>query len=172
MVLLGIILLLLGVAVGVVSVVAAQSSTATVHVEALGLQRDAHALELFIAGAVAVLLFCIGWAILAARARRRARIRRDERERERLADVERAAEAERTEHERRIEEGGLRHEDLQRREDALLERENAVTAREQEVARLEGHYGQGARPSATEGNVAEGTAEWADETDTRDQGRP
>lgn len=171
MVLLGIILLLLGVAVGVVAVIAAQSTTATVHVEALGLQRDAHALELFVAGAVAVLLFCIGWAILAARARRRARLRREEREQERLADVERAAEAERTEHERRLEEGGLHHEALQRREDALLERENAVSAREQEVARLEGHYGQGVHPSVAEGHVAEGTAGWADETDTPDQGR-
>jgi flagellar biosynthesis/type III secretory pathway M-ring protein FliF/YscJ len=179
MVLLGIILLLLGVAVGVVSIIAAQSATGLVHVAAFGFQRDAHAIELFVAGAVAVLLFCIGWAILAARARRRARIRRDEREQERIADVERAAEAERTEHERRLEEGGLRNEDLQRREDELVERENAADAREQEVARLEAAYREKVGPSRADvvtgraqGNVAEGTAHWVDDgTDNPDAPR-
>jgi hypothetical protein len=170
MVLLGIILLLLGVAVGVVSVVAAQSSTGLVHLQAFGLQRDAHAVELCVTGALAVLLFCIGWALLAARARRRARVRRDEREQERIADVERSAEAERTEHARRLEERGLRHEDLQQREDALVEREDTVNAREQEVARLEAAYRERVGPSVAdvvtgraEGNVAQGTAQWADD---------
>lgn len=178
MVLLGIILLLLGVAVGVVAVTAAQS-TGLVHMAAFGLQRDSRPIELIIAGAVAVLLFCLGWALLAARARRRARVRRDERERERLADVERAAEAERTEHERRLEEAGLRQEDLQRREDDLAERETAVDAREREVARLEAAYREKVGPSVAdvvtgraEGNVAEGTAQWADNsTDNPDTPR-
>lgn len=169
MVLLGFILVLLGIAVALVSVTAAQSQPQTVHLEAFGLQRDASTMELVIAGALAVLLFCLGWAAIASRARRRARIRRDEREEERMADLERAAEAERTEHERRLEDAGLRNEDLQRREDDLAERSRALDGREHEVGRLEAAYRDKVGPSVAdvvtgraEGRVSEGTATWTD----------
>lgn len=181
MVLLGIILLVIGAALAALALTGALASTSTVHLEAFGLQRDSAPVELVIVGGVAVLLFCIGWAAIASRARRVARTRRERREEERLADVERAAESERTEHARRMEEAGLRDEDFTRRESELAARHEELTtrhdelaAREQDLSRREAEYRQQVGPSVAdvvtgraEGNVADGTAEWVDDgTDT------
>ncbi|WP_347350734.1 hypothetical protein [Intrasporangium sp.] len=178
MVLAGLILMALGVLVGAVSIVAAKGAAGPVHVDAFGLQRDASALELVIVGGVAVLLFCLGWAAIAGRARHRTRIRRQQREEERLADVERAASAERTEHERRMQEGGVRDEDLKRREAELVARDKALVARqdqldlrEQHLDRRETEWRSQVRPSVADvvtgrakGSVAEGTAQWVDDS--------
>ncbi|MDN5797792.1 MAG: hypothetical protein L0H79_18880 [Intrasporangium sp.] len=188
MVLSGLILMALGIVVGAVAAVGAYGATGPVHVEAFGLQRDASALELVIGGGIAVLLFCLGWAALTSRVRHRTRLRREQREEERLADVERASAAERTEHERRMEEAGLRDEDLRRREselaardkeaddrlgarqDELAARQEQLEAREGELARREAQWRQQVGPSVADvvtgrakGAVSEGTAEWVDD---------
>lgn len=170
MVLFGLILLILGAVIGVIAVVTTLGTTTTVHLEAVGVQRDATALELVIAGGIAVLLVALGWAVLASRARRRVRIRREQREEERLADVERAADAERTEHQRRMEEAGLRDEDLKRREAELTARHEELESRDQDLSRREAAWRQQVGPSVADvvagraqGNVSKGTAEWVDD---------
>src|SRR4051795_5410757 len=75
MALLGVILLLVGAGVGVVAYLATHAAPGTVAVTAFGFSRNATPLELVIYGAVAVLLFAIGWAMISAAARRRARLR-------------------------------------------------------------------------------------------------
>lgn len=174
MILLGIILLLLGAGLGTATFLGVRDETGTVQLEALGFSRASQPLELVALGAIAMLLFALGWALVAASARRRARIRRDERETERLADLERTAEADRAEQERRFEEASLRDEDLRSRETRLDAWAQELDAREQEVARLEQAYQERVGPSVAdvvtgraEGSVAEGTAHWAHTTPRR-----
>ena len=174
MILLGIILLLLGAGLGTATFLGVRDETGTVQLEALGFSRASQPLELVALGAIAMLLFALGWALVAASARRRARIRRDEREAERLADLERTAEADRAEQERRFEEASLRDEDLRSRETRLDAWAQELDAREQEVARLEQAYQERVGPSVAdvvtgraEGSVAEGTAHWAHTTPRR-----
>lgn len=174
MVLLGIILLLLGAGLGAATFLGVRDETGTVHLEALGFSRESTPLELVALGAIAMLLLALGWALVAASARRRARIRREERERERLADLERTAEADRVEQERRFEEASLRDEDLRGREHRLDAWAEQLDAREREVARLEQAYQERVGPSVAdvvtgraEGSVSEGTAHWAHTTPRR-----
>lgn len=190
MALLGVILLLLGAAVGVLTYVATHPATTTVAITALGLTRNATPFELVLYGAVAMLLLALGWALLAAAARRRARLRREEKERARLAEVEEGAEATRREHEQRLQEAGLRDEDLRRREnelsarhDGLDTREAELGHREQEVSAREAELREREQPSVADvvtgrahGNVHEGTASWhpeggdADRDETASEG--
>ncbi|HET7397415.1 MAG TPA: hypothetical protein VFJ94_02740 [Intrasporangium sp.] len=179
MILLGLLLILLAVGVGAVTTAAATSQSATTRVAMFGLERNAHLIELVVAGALTVLLFALGWALVSAALRRRARVRREERASERVAEAERAAESARLEHERRLEEAGLRDEDLRRRESALDERQDRLDARERELDRLEAAYREKVGPSVAdvvtgraEGNVREGTATWSDETPRQDPTRP
>ncbi|WP_374970736.1 hypothetical protein [Terrabacter sp. BE26] len=165
MALLGVILLLLGVAVGVVAYVATHAATAVVPVTALGLTRNASPLELVLYGVVAMLLFALGWALLSAAARRRVRVRREEKERARIAEIEEGAEATRREHEDRLREAGLRDEDLRRRENELAARHEGLDTREAELADRESRLRE--QPSVAdvvtgraEGSVHEGTASW------------
>lgn len=174
MILLGIILLLLGAGLGTATFLGVRDETGTVQLEALGFSRASQPLELVALGAIAMLLFALGWALVAASARRRARIRRDERETERLADLERTADADRAEQERRFEEASLRDEDLRSRETRLDAWAQELDAREQDVARLEQAYQERVGPSVAdvvtgraEGSVAEGTAHWAHTTPRR-----
>jgi hypothetical protein len=174
MALLGIILLLLGAGLGTAAFLGVRDETGTVQLEALGFSRASEPLELVAIGAIAMLLFALGWSLIAAGARRRARIRRDEREAERLADLERTAEADRLEQERRFEEASLRDEDLRSRENRLDGWAQELDAREQEVARLEQAYRERVGPSVAdvvtgraEGSVSEGTAHWAHTTPRR-----
>ena len=174
MALLGIILLVLGAGVGIAAFLGVRDETGTVQLQALGFSRDSQPLELVAVGAIAMLLCALGWALVAAAARRRARIRRDEREAERLADLERTAEADRVEQERRFEEASLRDEDLRSRESRLDEWAKELDTREREVARLEDAYKQRVDPSVAdvvtgraEGSVSEGTAHWAHTTPRR-----
>jgi len=174
MVLLGIILLLLGAGLGIAAFLGVRDETGTVQLQALGFSRDSHPLELVAVGAIAMLLVALGWALVAAAARRRARIRRDEREAERLAGLERTAEADRLEQERRFDDASLRDEDLRSRESRLDEWAEELDAREREVARLEDAYKQRVDPSVAdvvtgraEGSVSEGTAHWAHTTPRR-----
>lgn len=174
MALLGVILLLLGAAVGVLTYVATHPATTKVAITALGLTRDATPFELVLYGAVAMLLLALGWALLSAAARRRARLRREEKEQARLAEVEENAEATRREHEQRLEEAGLRDEDLQRRENELAARHEGLDTREaelghreQEVSLREAELREREQPSVADvvtgrahGNVHEGTASW------------
>ncbi|HSU73680.1 MAG TPA: hypothetical protein VLI66_01990 [Terrabacter sp.] len=167
MALLGVILLLLGVAVGVVAYVATHAATAVVPVTALGLTRNASPLELVLYGVVAMLLFALGWALLSAAARRRARLRREEKERARIAEIEEGAEATRREHEDRLHEAGLRDEDLRRRENELAARHEGLDTREAELADRESRLTEREQPSVAdvvtgraEGSVHEGTASW------------
>lgn len=171
MVLLGLILVILGAGLGALAFVGARGGAGTVHIEALGFTREAPPVEIFVIGVVAMLLVALGWALLAASARRRARARRADREAERIADLEDAAESERREHERRFEEASMRDDDFRRREEALAARAADLDAREREVARLEAAYRETVSPSVAdvvtgraEGNVTAGTAHWSHTT--------
>lgn len=180
MALLGVILLLLGAAVGVLTYVATHPATTTVAITALGLTRNATPFELVLYGAAAMLLLALGWAALSAAARRRVRLRREEKERARLAEVEEGAEATRREHEQRLQEAGLRDEDLRRRENELSARHEGLDTREaelghreQEVSAREAELREREQPSVADvvtgrahGNVHEGTASWHPEGDT------
>ena len=181
MALLGVILLLLGAAVGVLAYVATHPATTTVAVTALGLTRDASPFELVLYGAVAMLLLALGWALLSAAARRRARLRREEKERARVAEIEENAATARREHEERLQDAGLRDEDLRRRENELSARhegldtrEAELAHREEEVSLREAELREREQPSVADvvtgrahGNVHEGTASWHPEgTDT------
>ncbi|WP_076263566.1 hypothetical protein [Intrasporangium flavum] len=170
MALLGVVLLLLGIGAGATAFVAARSTAATLTVTAFGFSRNATALELVAYGAIALLLFALGWALLARSARRRARSRREERDAARLAEVQDTAEADRLEHERRFEEAGLRDDDLRRREDQLAARHEGLDTREAELERREAEWREREGPSRAdvvtgraEGSVADGTARWAEE---------
>ena len=135
MALLGVILLLAGIGAGVYAYVGTHAETATTTVTALGFSREATPLELVGFGALAVLLFAIGWALLSASARRRARARRVAREDSRVGELEERSESDRLEHERRFEEAGLRDEDLRRREAELAARHEGLNQREAELDR-------------------------------------
>src|SRR6478752_7258492 len=69
MALLGVVLLLLGIGAGATAFVAARSTASTLTVTAFGFSRNVTALELVLYGAIALLLFALGWALLAASAR-------------------------------------------------------------------------------------------------------
>src|SRR4051794_3502347 len=170
MALLGVILLLLGAVVAVVTYLATHAAAGTVSVSAFGFSRNATPLELAIYGAAAVLLIALGWALLSAAARRRVRRRREEKEAARLAEVEEKAEAARHEHEGRFEEAGRRDEDLRRRESELAARHEGLDTREAELSRREAELREHQRPSVADvvtgradGNVHDGTASWTDD---------
>lgn len=174
MVLLGLVLLLVGAGLGTAAFLGVRDETATVSLEALGFSRDAQPLELLLLGAAAMFLVALGWALMAAAARRRARLRRDQREAERLAELERVAESDRAEQERRFEDASLRDEDLRQRESHLDAWAKELDAREREVARLEEARRQQVSPSVAdvvtgraEGSVSEGTAQWSQSTPRR-----
>lgn len=186
MILLGLILLIVGAGVGTVAFLGVRGETSTVTLSAFGFSRAAQPLEIFVIGVVAALLLCLGWALVAAALRRRSRARREEREQERIRTVEREAETVRVEHERRLEEAGLRDEDFQRREDEIdrrrgdLDRRGGdLDAREAEVARLEAAYREKVGPSVAdvvtgraEGRVSDGSAHWNDPTAPAAETRP
>lgn len=170
MALLGVILLLGGAGVGVVSYLATHAAAGTVAVTAFGFTRNATPLELVVYGAAAVLLFALGWAMVSAAARRRARLRREDKEATRVTELEENAEAARLDHERRFQEAGLRDEDLRRRESELSARHEGLDTREAELSRREAEWREREGPSVADvvtgradGSVNEGTASWADE---------
>ena len=169
MILIGVVLLIIGAGAGAVAFVGARGQTSRTELSAFGFSREVAPLEILIIGALAALLFCIGWAVVAASLRRRARRRREDRERERVAGIQREAEGARVDHERRFDEAGLRDEDFRRREDELDARHQSLDAREQEIARLESAYKEKVTPSVADvvtgraaGRVSEGTAAWTD----------
>ena len=133
MALLGVILLLAGIGAGAFAYIGTHAATGTTTVTAFGFSRSATPLELVAYGAVAVLLFALGWALLSASARRRARLRRDERDSARVAELEDRLESERLEHERKLEEAGLREDDLRRREQQVAARHEGLDQREAEL---------------------------------------
>ncbi len=133
MVVLGVLLLLIGVGGGVLAAVAARNGSGNVTVEALGFTHRAGVLEVAVYGAAVALVFCLGWALVAAAARRRGRAKREEREREHIATVERRARADKDELERRFEEAGRRDEDFTRREKELSARHDGLDSREREL---------------------------------------
>ena len=170
MALLGVILLLVGAGVGVVSYLATHAAAGTVAVTAFGFTRNATPLELVVYGAAAVLLFALGWALVSAAARRRARLRREEKEAARVTELEENAEAARLDHERHLQEAGLRDEDLRRRESELSARHEGLDTREAELSRREAEWREREGPSVADvvtgradGSVNDGTASWADE---------
>lgn len=170
MALLGVILLLVGAGVGVVSYLATHAAAGTVAVTAFGFTRNATPLELVVYGAAAVLLFALGWAMVSAAARRRARLRREDKEATHVTELEENAEAARLDHERRFQEAGLRDEDLRRRESELSARHEGLDTREAELSRREAEWREREGPSVADvvtgradGSVNEGTASWADE---------
>ena len=140
MVLLGVILMLLGAGTGVVAYLAARGAASTVTATAFGFSRNVTAVELVIYGAVAVLLFALGWAMLSAAARRRVRRRREDKESARLTEVEEDADTARRNHERELQEAGLREEDLRRRENELAARHEGLDTREAELTRREAEW--------------------------------
>lgn len=137
MALLGVILLLLGAGAGVVAYLATRGEAGTVAVTAFGFSRNATAVELMLYGAVTVLLFALGWALLSAAARRRVRQRREEKGAVRVSELEAKTEDVRRDHERRLDQAGLRDEDLRRREDELAARHEGLNTREAELDRRE-----------------------------------
>ena len=185
MILIGIVILLVGVGAGAVTYLATAGRDGSIAVEALGFTRNASAIELAAYGVVAALIFCIGWALIAAGLRRRGRVKRDERERVRIDELERRAAAERADNERRFEEAGRRDEDLKRRDDDLGRREREVSVRhdrldtreqqvsqaEQTLTRRQEEFEEQLRPSVADvvagrakGSVHDGTAEWVGPT--------
>lgn len=174
MILLGLILIVLGAALGLVTYLAATPSSQTVELSEFGFTRASGPLELLVIGAVAVLLVWLGWAALSATMRRRARLRREEREQERYAELERTHADYRTETDRRFDEARLRDEDFARREEQLQTRQAEIELREQELSRRETAWRDREGPSVAdvvtgraEGRVSDGTAEWADDGSTR-----
>src|SRR5215204_6205280 len=111
MALIGVILLLIGAGAAVATYIGARAASGTIALTAFGFTRNVSPLELAIYAAVAVLLIALGWALIAAAARRRARARREDKEAARLAEVEERAESRRLDQDRRLEQGGLRDED-------------------------------------------------------------
>jgi hypothetical protein len=175
MALIGVILLLIGAGAAVVTYIGAQAAGGTIALTALGFTRTVSPLELAAYAAIAVLLIALGWALLASAARRRARARREDKEAARLAEVEEKAETARLDSERRIEEAGLRDEDLRRRESQLNTRDEELGSREAELSRREAEWRERQGPSVAdvvtgraEGNVHEGTASWTDGADRTD----
>ena len=140
MALLGVILLLLGAGAGVVAYLATRGQAGTVAVTAFGFSRNATPVELMLYGAVTVLLFALGWALLSAAARRRVRQRREEKSEARVTELEEKTEDVRRHHERRLDEAGLRDEDLRRREDELAARHEGLNTREAELDRREAEW--------------------------------
>ena len=173
MALLGVILMLLGAGAGVVTYLATHAAAGTIAISAFGFTRNATALELAVYGAVAVLLFALGWALVSAAARRRVRVRRENKEAARLTEVEENADAARRDHERQLHEASLRDEDLRRRESELAARHEGLDTREAELERREAEWRDREGPSVAdvvtgraEGNVHDGTASWSDESRT------
>ena len=171
MALLGVILMLVGAGAGVVTYLATHAAAGTVAVSAFGFTRNATALELVIYGAVAVLLFALGWALVSAAARRRVRVRREGKEAARLTETARR------DHERQLQEASLRDEDLRRRESELAARHEGLDTREAELERREAEWREREGPSVAdvvtgraEGNVHEGTASWSDEPGSAGEG--
>lgn len=181
MILLGIVVLLIGVGAGAVTYLATGGRSGTIAVEALGFTRTASAIELAAYGLVAALVFCLGWALIAAGLRRRGRVKRDERERERVDALERRAAADRADSDRRFEEAGRRDEDLSRRDSEIGRREREVSVRhdrldareqqlsrdEQQLTRRQEEFEERLKPSVADvvagraaGSVHDGTAEW------------
>jgi|SRR6478735_6365722 len=170
MALVGVILLLIGAGAAVVTYIGAQAAGGTIALSALGFSRTVSPLELAIYAGAAVLLIALGWALLSAAARRRVRARREQKESARIAEVEEKSETARLEHERRIEEAGLRDDDLRRREGELTSRHEELDSRESELARREAEWRERQDPSVAdvvtgraEGNVHDGTASWTDD---------
>lgn len=174
MALLGVILLLLGAGAGVVAYLATRGGAGTVAVTALGFSRNATPLELMLYGAVTVLLFALGWALLSAAARRRVRQRREEKGEARVTELEDKAEDIRRDHERRLDDAGLRDEDLRRREDQLAARHEGLDKREAELDRRESEWREReGRSVADVERPAETGASRRDELDERaDHGDP
>jgi hypothetical protein len=171
MALLGVILLLAGIGAGVFSYVGTHGASGTTAVTAFGFSREATPLELVAYGAIAVLLFAVGWALLAASARRRARMRREQREGARVTELEDRMESDRLEHDRRLEEAGLQEQDLRRREAELAARHEGLDQREAELTRREADWRERQGPSVADvvtgratGRVSDGTATWANAT--------
>jgi hypothetical protein len=169
MALLGVILLLIGVGAGVIAYLATRDATGTTAISAFGFSRNVTPHELLIYGAVAMLLFALGWALISAAARRRARLRREEKERARRTEMEDDAEAARLDHERRLSDAGQRDEDLRRRDSELAARHEGLDAREAELSRREHEWRERQGPSVADvvtgrahGSVREGTASWSD----------
>ena len=174
MAVIGVVLLLIGAGAAVLTYIGAQAAGGTIALTALGFTRNVSPVELALYAAVSVLLLALGWALLSAAARRRARARREEKEGARLAEVEEKAETARLEQERRVEDAGLRDEDLRRRETELTSRHDDLDTREAELARREAEWRERQGPSVAdvvtgraEGNVHEGTASWTDPTPDR-----
>ncbi|GAA2148590.1 hypothetical protein FHX52_2853 [Humibacillus xanthopallidus] len=177
MALIGVILLLIGAGAAVVTYIGAQAAGGTIALTALGFTRTVSPLELAAYAAVAVLLIALGWALLSSAARRRARARREDKEAARLAEVEEKAETARLDHERRIEEAGLRDEDLRRRESQLTTRDEELSSRESELSRREAEWRERQGPSVADvvtgradGSVHDGTASWTDNGTDRTAG--
>jgi membrane protein implicated in regulation of membrane protease activity len=177
MALIGVILLLIGAGAAVVTYIGAQAAGGTIALTALGFTRTVSPLELAAYAAIAVLLIALGWALLSSAARRRARARREDQVSSRLAEVEEKAETARIDSERRIEEAGLRDEDLRRRESQLNTRDEELGSREAELSRREAEWRERQGPSVAdvvtgraEGNVHEGTASWTDNGTDRTDG--
>ena len=99
MILLGIILILLGLALGAVLVLATQGETQHLQLDQGPISINVHPLWLVVGGALAMLLVWWGWAAIRGSARRKVRTRKENKELERQAAADRAA-AERAEAER------------------------------------------------------------------------
>jgi membrane protein implicated in regulation of membrane protease activity len=178
MILLGLILIVLGAALGVVAYLAATSHSQLVELTALGWTRGFSPLELLVIGAAAVLLIWLGWALAGATLRRRSRVRREEREQERYAELERTHAEYRTEQETRFEEARLRDEDFARREEQIRTRQAEIELREEELSHRETQWRDRESPTVAdvvtgraEGQVSQGTAQWADADATRPVGQ-
>lgn len=181
MILLGIVILLVGTGAGAVVYLATAGRSATISVEAFGFSRTATAIELAAYGLAAALVFCLGWALIAAGVRRRGRVKRNEREQARVDELERRAAADLSDSEHRFQEAGRRDEDLSRRDhdlgrrerevsvrhDRLDDREQQLSERERDLTRRTHAFDEQRKPSVADvvagrakGSVHDGTAEW------------
>ncbi|GAA4410036.1 hypothetical protein GCM10023168_29270 [Fodinibacter luteus] len=143
MVLLGVLLVLLAAAAGVLLFAGTAQLTDTVDVEILGGTLSLPPLTLLVTGMVVISLFWLGWAIL------RSGLRRGKRRRVQAKEAAAAAEAQRVEDERRLKE------EVAARDRQLMEERRL---REEETAQLR----QEADARGTE-PVAPGTRDLADD---------
>jgi membrane protein implicated in regulation of membrane protease activity len=103
MILLGILLVAIALGGGALLFVGTSGLESTITVPVLGASVNLPPLALFVAGAVAVLLLWMGWALLRGGARRSARQRREAKENARLAEEQRRRSVDTAEQPRREE---------------------------------------------------------------------
>ncbi len=145
MILLGVILVLLAAAAGVVLVAGTAQLTDSVEIDVLGGTLGIPPLTLLITGMVVISIFWLGWALL------RSGLRRNKRRRVEAKEAEAAREAERAEEQRRMQE------EFAARERALTEERRRREEAEALVTDQRQTSGSGSDNASISGGTTRGT---------------